>query len=69
MLLTAIYWIAAGAIVAAGPLLADHDQRIALYVAAIIYGTAAAANFWASRGRHFGWVLLSLAAALALFAI
>jgi hypothetical protein len=69
MVLTAMYWVAAGAIVAAGPLLADHDRRIALYIAAAIYGTAAAANFWANRGRHFGWVLLSLAAALALLAL
>jgi hypothetical protein len=68
MILTAIYWIAAGAILAAGPLLADHDRRIALCVAAAIYGTAAAANFWAHRGRHFGWILLSLAAALAFLA-
>jgi hypothetical protein len=69
MLLSAIYWIAAGAIVAAGPFLADHDRRIALYVAAAIYGTAAAANFWANRGKHFGWILLSLAAVLAFLAI
>ena len=69
MTLSAIYWIAAGAIVAAGPLLTDHDRRIALSVAVAIYGTAAAANYWANRGRHFGWILLSLAAALALLAM
>jgi hypothetical protein len=68
MVLTAIYWIAAGAIVAAGPLLADHDRQIALYIAGAIYGTAAIANFWANRGRHFGWILLSLAAALDFYA-
>jgi hypothetical protein len=36
---------------------------------AAIFGAAAAANAWSSRGRHFGWLLLSVVVGLALAGI
>jgi hypothetical protein len=37
---------------------------VPLYFAIAVYVSSAAGNFIATRGRHFGWMLLSLAAAL-----
>ncbi len=65
MFLSAVYWFVAGAAAAASPFLTAHDRRLALFIAGAIYFSSAAANFWATRGRHFGWVALSAAAALA----
>jgi hypothetical protein len=69
MFLSAVYWFAAGAAAAASPFLTAHDRWLALAIAGAIYFSSAAANFWAMRGRHFGWVLLSAAATMAWFAI
>jgi hypothetical protein len=69
MFLSAVYWFVPGAILAASPLLTAHDRELALFIAGGIYGSAAAANFWAMRGRHFGWLLLGAAAALAWLAM
>jgi hypothetical protein len=69
MFLSAVYWFIAGAAAVASPLLTAHDRWLALFVAGVIYFSSASANFWAMRGRHFGWVALSIAAALAWFAI
>jgi hypothetical protein len=69
MFLSAAYWFVAGAVLAASPLLTAHDRELALAIAGFIYGSAAAANFWATRGRHFGWILLGVAAALAWLAM
>jgi hypothetical protein len=69
MFLSAVYWFAAGAILAASPFLTAHDRKLALFIAVAIYGSAAAANFWAMRGRHFGWLMLSAATALAWLAM
>ena len=69
MLLSAVYWFIAGAILAASPLLTAHDRKLALFIGGAIYGSAAAANFWAMRGRHFGWIPLGAAAALAWLAM
>lgn len=69
MVLSAVYWFIAGAAAAASPFLPAHDRWLALFIAGAIYFSSAAANFWAMRGRHFGWVALLVAAALAWFAI
>lgn len=69
MFLSAAYWFIAGAILTASPLLTAHDRKLALFIAGAIYGSAAAANFWAMRGRHIGWLLLGTAAALAWLAM
>jgi hypothetical protein len=69
MFLSAVYWFIAGAAAAASPFLIERDRLLALSIAGTIYFSSAAANFWAMRGRHFGWVALSAAGALAWFAI
>jgi hypothetical protein len=69
MFLSAVYWFAAGTAAAASPFLTAHDRWLALFVAGAIYSSSAAANFWAMRGRHFGWVMLAIAATLAWFAM
>jgi len=66
MFLSAVYWFAGGAALAAAPLYFDGEQkRLAVIVVSAIYASGAAANFWATRGRHFGWMLLALATGLA----
>jgi len=66
MFLSALYWFIAGAILAVSPFyLTETDRRLAAVLACTIYMTSAAANFWALRGRHFGWILLTVVAALA----
>jgi hypothetical protein len=65
MFLSAVYWFAGGAVLVASPFYFDANTRL---VAAIIVGavffSGALANFWATRGRHFGWMLLTGATAL-----
>lgn len=66
MFLSALYWFAGGAALAAAPFVMEADARrwaVAIVVAA--YLTGAAGNFWATRGRHFGWGALSVTAAIA----
>jgi len=66
MFLSAVYWFIGGAALALAPLYFDAEQkRLAVTVVSAMYGTGAAANFWATRGRHFGWMLLILATGLA----
>ena len=64
-LLSAVYWFVGGAVLVLAPFYLSPDAR---YVASLIVGTlflsGAAGNFWATRGRHFGWVLLTIATTL-----
>ena len=66
--LSAVYWFAGGVILAASPWYSAREGYpvLALCVGAM-YLAGAAANFWATRGRHFGWVLLSATAGLIWF--
>lgn len=60
MFLSAVYWFAAGAVLAASPFYLGAEGRIAAaLIAGAIFLSGAIANFWATRGRHFGWVLLA----------
>ncbi len=66
MFLSAVYWFIAGAVLAVSPFyLTAHDRRVAAMAACTIYITSAVANFWALRGRHFGWIVLTVTSALA----
>ena len=66
MFLSAIYWFAAGALLVVAPLILESDaKRLAAFFVGTIYLSGALANFWATRGRHFGWMLLAIATALA----
>ena len=62
-----IAWIGGGVLLIAAPSMASEPARhwiIATLVA--VFGFAAFANAWASRGRHFGWMALSAVVALAM---
>jgi len=66
MFLSAVYWFIGGAALAVAPVYFDAEQkRLAVTVVSAMYASGAAANFWATRGRHFGWMLLVLAASFA----
>lgn len=65
---SSVSWFVEGAALVAAALLVQGPGRIIICtVAAVSYGYAAVLNAWATRGRHFGWVLM--AAAFALIAI
>lgn len=59
-------WIAIGVLLAAAPLLAPDARRWIVAVAVVVYGYGAIGNAIASRGRHFGWVVMGCVVALAL---
>ncbi|MEL7024408.1 MAG: hypothetical protein AAGL69_11740 [Pseudomonadota bacterium] len=63
--LSSVYWFALGAAVAiAGVMQPGVWQRPVAWVTLLIYATGATANFWATRGRHFGWVALAVSVLL-----
>lgn len=64
--LSTLYWIAGGLILMAVPLLPDHLPRpFAVYAVAFLFVSGAVGNFWATRGRHIGWVLLGFSSTMA----
>ena len=66
MFLSALYWFVGGMLLAAGPLyLTTAEHRIAALIVGALYLSGAVGNFWAMRGRHFGWMLLMCSVALA----
>jgi hypothetical protein len=61
-----IAWIGGGVLLIAAPFMASEPARhwiVATLVA--VFGFAAFANAWATRGRHFGWMALSAVVAMA----
>lgn len=65
--LSSVYWFFGGLALALAPFLATPAvQSCIVFAVAAMYLVGAAANFIASRGRHFGWVALSAIAILAL---
>lgn len=67
MFLSALYWFAAGGLLVLTPIVLPPIYRdVTVIGVAIIFATGAAANCWATRGRHFGWVLLAIATVLTL---
>ena len=62
-----IDWIVIGVLLIAAPTFgSDSARRWIIALAAVAYGYAAVGNAVASRGRHFGWMLLSLVVVLSL---
>jgi len=60
-------WIGIGVLLIATPWLGSHAARQwVIAVAVVVFGYAAVVNAVATRGRHFGWVLMSCVVALAL---
>jgi len=62
-----IAWIGGGALLIAAPSFAsDAARHWIVGVLVAVYGSAAIGNAVASRGRHFGWMILSAVVALTL---
>ena len=65
-LLGALYWFIGGAMLVSAPFyLSSNARYIVILLVGLLYLSGAVVNLWATRGRHFGWVLLSIATALA----
>jgi hypothetical protein len=63
----AIAWAAMAALLIATPWLGAGQARFAIVCAAVaVFGAGAAGNAWASKGRHFGWMLLAIVTGLAI---
>jgi hypothetical protein len=57
----AVAWAAVGILLIAAPWMGSQTARDWIVAAAVaIYGFAAIANAWATRGRHFGWAILAI---------
>lgn len=66
--LSTLYWFAGGLILIMVPVLPEYLPRgFAAYCVAFLYASGAVGNFWATKGRHIGWALLTIAAVLAIF--
>jgi len=63
---TTVDWIGIGVLLIAAPWLASPAARHWIIgVAVAVYGYAAVGNAVVTRGRHFGWMLMSCVVALA----
>jgi hypothetical protein len=61
-----VAWIGGGVLLIAAPWMASDPARHWIVITlAIVFGFAAFANAWATRGRHFGWMALSAVVAMA----
>ena len=66
----AVAWIAGGALLIAAPSFASADaRRWIVSVLVAVYGSAAIGHALATRGRHFGWMVLSAVVVLMLAGI
>lgn len=62
-----VAWIGGGVLLLMTPaMMSDVARHWIVATLAIVYAVAAAGNFVALRGRHFGWVALSAVVAMAL---
>ncbi|MFK7955032.1 MAG: hypothetical protein AB8B96_02960 [Lysobacterales bacterium] len=67
MFLSAVYWFVAGFVLLLSPrYLTGTTQTVVICAMAAILASGSVANFWATRGKHFGWVLLAIACGIAL---
>lgn len=61
-----VAWIGSGILLIAAPWLASEPARHLIVVTAVAnFAYAAVANALATRGRHFGWMALTVVTALA----
>ena len=62
-----VAWMAFGVLLIAAPYIASEQARVWIVGAAVAtYGAGAIGNAWATRGRHFGWMAMTVVSALAL---
>ena len=60
-----VCWLLGGIALIAAPFWFDAPTRLTLaVVVGAFYAFGALGNLWATRGRHFGWMLLAVAVAL-----
>ena len=61
-----VAWMALAVLLIASPSFgSDAARQWVIAVSVITFGLAAIGNAWVTRGRHFGWVALTLVVALA----
>jgi hypothetical protein len=61
-----VAWIGGGVLLIAAPGMAsDVARHWIVATLAIVFGSAAVANAWATHGRHIGWIAMSAVVALA----
>ena len=61
-----VAWICGGVLMLAAPsLLSEAARHWIVVVIGIMFAAAVAGNAWATRGRHFGWMLFAIVIALA----
>ena len=61
-----VAWMSLATLLIAAPSLGSSQARNWIIAMSIVtFATAALANAWATRGRHFGWILLAVVASLA----
>lgn len=61
-----IAWMSLAVLLVAAPWLGSDTARDWVIVVSIVtFGFSAMGNAWASRGRHFGWIVLGLVVGLA----
>jgi hypothetical protein len=61
-----VAWTGGGVLLVAAPWMASEPARHWIVAtAAVVFAFGAAANAWALRGRHVGWVMLSAVVAMA----
>ncbi|MGX0967064.1 hypothetical protein AB7M63_007513 [Bradyrhizobium japonicum] len=62
-----VAWIGGGVLLIAAPWMESEPARRWIVVTmACVFGFSAVANAWATRGRHFGWMMLSVVVAMAM---
>ncbi|MEL6951254.1 MAG: hypothetical protein AAGM16_14190 [Pseudomonadota bacterium] len=66
---TAVWFLAGVALVMASLYLTTSITMVIACVAALLYALGAVGNFWGTRGRHFGWILLAFAVVLIMWAL
>jgi hypothetical protein len=63
----AVAWCCAGVLLIAAPSFdSETARRWIVFDAVVVLGSAAVANAWCFKGRHFGWIALGLAAGLSI---
>ncbi|MBR0819168.1 hypothetical protein [Bradyrhizobium liaoningense] len=61
-----VAWIGGGVLLIAAPWMGSATARHWIVATlACVFGFSAVANAWATRGRHFGWMMLSVVVVLA----
>jgi hypothetical protein len=53
-------WLVFGVLLLLAPAMDPLARRTIVIASVIVYAAAAAGNAWASRGRHYGWALLTV---------